>query len=117
MPQPARSRLTKEEIEQIAHDEAVGRAPTQRHSEIEANDRKQYQAALRENGPYLTLGMQMAMTIGLGAAVGWWIDRSNDTSIWLGLGAGAGAVLGMTYFILVVVRMEGRRKQSEKRSS
>ena len=69
-------------------------------------DRQEYQKALRENAPYLTLGMQLAMTIALGAGIGWWVDSKNGTSLWLGLGAGIGAFFGMTYFILVVIRNE-----------
>lgn len=107
-------RLSPKEIEQIAHDAAVGRTSPNTISDAEANDRIQYQAALRENGPYLTLGMQMAMTTALGAGIGWWIDTKTGGSLWLGLGAGAGAVLGMTYFILVVIRMESARKDRER---
>lgn len=108
---PKPPRLTPQEIEQIAQDQSVGRTTSQRRSEAEEHDREEYHAALRENGPYLTLGMQMAMTIALGAGIGWWIDKQNGTSLWLGLCAGIGAVLGMTYFILVVIRMEGKRKR------
>lgn len=109
-------RLSPKEIDQIAHDEAVGRRVPRSTSDAEAYDREQFQAAMRENGPYLTLGMQMAMTIALGAAIGWWIDTKTGGSLWLGLGAGIGAVLGMTYFILVVMRMERSTTKKQKRN-
>jgi F0F1-type ATP synthase assembly protein I len=65
---------------------------------------------MKENAPYLTLGMQMALTIALGAGIGWWVDKQSGNSMWLGIGAGIGAVLGMGYFILVVLRIDSKTK-------
>jgi F0F1-type ATP synthase assembly protein I len=98
--------LSKREIEQIARDEASGKPVRDRHTDISERAEEQYHEAIRENAPYLTLGMQMALTIALGAAIGWWIDSRTGSSLWLGLGAGIGAVLGMGYFILVVLKMD-----------
>ena len=110
--QPAR--LTSKQIEQIARDEASGKPVQSNLNDISERAEEQYREALRENAPYLTLGMQMAMTIALGAGIGWWIDRQTGTSLWLGVGAGIGAVLGMGYFILVVLRMDKTTTQSSK---
>lgn len=110
-----RPRLTQEEIEQIARDESIGRAPRRSHGPSDDDARRQYQSALRENAPYLTLGMQMALTIALGAGIGWWVDQSTGSTLWLGLGAGIGAVAGMGYFILIVLRMEGSAKKKHRR--
>lgn len=65
-----------------------------------------YQAAMTESGPYLTLGIQLAVSIALFCGIGYWIDSANGTSPrWLGIFAGAGAVLSLTYFIMTVLRL------------
>ncbi len=113
MNEPDERRLTEEEIRRIARDRSLGRPSTSSSGPTEEEARRQYQTALRENAPYLTLGMQMALTIALGAGIGWWVDRSTGSSIWLGIGAGIGAVAGMGYFILIVLQMEGKAKRSK----
>ncbi|HYM20353.1 MAG TPA: AtpZ/AtpI family protein [Candidatus Kapabacteria bacterium] len=104
------SRLTPKQIQQIARDRAVGKTSHTRAEEMSDQAEEEYRNALRENAPYLTLGMQMAATIALGAGVGWWIDQSSGSSIWLGICSGIGAVLGMGYFILIVLKMDRKSK-------
>jgi hypothetical protein len=74
-------------------------------------DSTEYRKAMQENAPYLTLGIQMALTIAAFAGLGWWLDKQNGTSFWIGICSGFGAVAGLGYFLLVVMRME---KNNEK---
>ena len=76
------------------------------------NDAAEYQKAMQENAPYLTLGIQMALTIVAFAGLGWWLDKQNGTSFWIGICSGFGAVAGLGYFLLVVLRME-KNKESK----
>jgi len=48
--------------------------------------------AVRKVGPYLNLGVGLAVTVGLGVFAGWWLDRKLRTSPWLLL---AGILLGI----------------------
>ena len=71
-----------------------------------SHDDEQYQEAMKESGPYLTLGIQMAMSIAAFAGIGYWIDSVNKTSpLWLGILAATGAVLSLTFFIVTVLRL------------
>jgi len=58
----------------------------------EPADRSSFAEAMRKVAPYLNLGWNFAITVGVGVAVGWWLDRWLKTSPWLLLG---GIVLGM----------------------
>jgi hypothetical protein len=68
--------------------------------------------AMKEVGPYLTLGFQLAMFVAIGAGVGWYLDKGKDSSFWTGILAGAGAVAGLIYFLVAVTRLE---KESQKK--
>jgi F0F1-type ATP synthase assembly protein I len=81
-----------------------------------AEDSAEYQKAMQENGPYLTLGIQMALTIAAFAGLGWFLDRQNGTSFWIGICSGFGAVAGLGYFLLVVLRMENKKDQAKKKA-
>jgi len=76
------------------------------------DDAAEYQRVMQENAPYLTLGIQMALTIVAFAGLGWWLDKQNGTSFWIGICSGFGAVAGLGYFLLVVLRIE---KKNEKK--
>jgi F0F1-type ATP synthase assembly protein I len=67
---------------------------------------EEYQEAMKESGPYLTLGIQLAVSIAAFAGIGYWIDSANGTSPkWLGIFSGAGAVVSLFYFIFTVLRL------------
>lgn len=68
--------------------------------------------AMKEVGPYLTLGFQLAMFVAIGAGIGWYIDKDSGSSFWTGILAGAGAVMGLVYFLVSVMRLE---KNSQKK--
>jgi F0F1-type ATP synthase assembly protein I len=78
-------------------------------TEKEADDKGQ---AMKEVGPYLTLGFQLAMFVAIGAGIGWYIDKDSGSSFWTGILAGAGAVAGLVYFLVSVMRLE---KKSQKK--
>lgn len=101
--------LSKEEIERIAHQEASA-SIFGANTAKDDRDEKDYREAMQQNAPYLTLGIQMAFTVALGAGIGWWLTDRTGNSLWLGLCAGLGAVMGLGYFILVVLRMEKMKK-------
>ena len=74
---------------------------------------------MREASTYLSLGMQMALTMAFFVIVGYYLDRWLDTAPWLLL---AGAVLGMVSVFVHLFRLvadlnkksEARRKAREK---
>ena len=70
----------------------------------------EYRKAMQENAPYLTLGIQMALTIATFAGLGWWLDKDNGTSFWIGICSGFGAVAGLGYFLFVVLRIEKKNE-------
>ena len=76
------------------------------------DDGAEYRKAMQENAPYLTLGIQMALTIAAFSGLGWWLDKQYGTSFWIGICSGFGAVAGLGYFLLVVLRME-KKKESK----
>jgi F0F1-type ATP synthase assembly protein I len=55
------------------------------------------------NGPWaaLAVSMQLAASIGLGVAAGWWLDRHMDWAPW---GVIAGVILGTTVGIYLVIK-------------
>ena len=77
-------------------------------------DSAEYQKAMQENAPYLTLGIQMALTIVAFAGLGWWLDKENGTSFWIGIFSGFGAVAGLGYFLFVVLRLEKKKEEKKK---
>ena len=79
-------------------------------------DSEAYQKAMRESGPYLTLGIQMAVSIAAFTGIGYWIDSATGSNIWLGIMAGAGAVLSLVFFLVSVIKLSQRdeKKFSKK---
>ena len=97
----------KKEIQELAEREASH--PLIGNGRNPGND-DSYRKAMQENAPYLTLGIQMALTIGAFSALGWWLDKQNGTTAWIGICSGVGSVFGLGYFLLVVLRMEKKRE-------
>ena len=46
-------------------------------------DRNSFAEAMRRVAPLLNLGLTFAVTVGLGVAAGWWLDRWLRTGPWL----------------------------------
>ncbi len=102
---------SKEEIADYARRAASGSLNEPSHVEKD----EEYQKAMRESGPYMTLGIQMAMTIVFFTGIGYLLDRSFGTSpTWTAILAGSGAVFGLTYFLVTVLRLS---KKEETKSS
>ncbi|MBM2845364.1 MAG: hypothetical protein HW407_676 [Bacteroidetes bacterium] len=67
-----------------------------------------------EFGPFLTLGLQLALAVGAFAALGWWLDTKWGTTPWLLLtGVILGAVGGGISFIKAAMALG--KKQDSKR--
>ncbi|MFI5202216.1 MAG: AtpZ/AtpI family protein [Candidatus Kapaibacterium sp.] len=72
------------------------------------------QKALQETGPYLTLGIQLVLTILIFFGIGDWLDHHfHTTPLWIAIFTTFGAIAGLVYFILTVLQLQ---KNSEKRS-
>jgi hypothetical protein len=82
------------------------------HSSAETPEQRQQ--AMREVGPYITMGIQLAMFIGLGVLLGMYLDEEGS-SFWTGILAGAGAVMGLIYFLVSVTRLEKQREKQRKK--
>ena len=102
----------KREIEDYAR-EAASKPIFGSHSRKQEEDEAEYRQALKENGPYLTLGFQLAITIALGALIGWWIEGSDGNGMGVGIGAGIGSVLGLGYFLKTVLMLEKKNEQKQ----
>jgi hypothetical protein len=102
----------RREIEEYAR-KAASKPIFGSHSRKQDDDEAEYRKALRENAPYLTLGFQMAITIALGALIGWWIEGPDGTGLGIGLGAGIGSILGLGYFLKTVLMMEKKNARKE----
>ncbi|MCL2038852.1 MAG: AtpZ/AtpI family protein [Bacteroidetes bacterium] len=72
------------------------------------NERKQiYQSV----GPFLNLGLQMSITIGVFVLGGWWLDKQFDTSpIWTLILSGIGIFGAFYSFIRKVINLEKKKK-------
>jgi F0F1-type ATP synthase assembly protein I len=72
------------------------------------------QKALQETGPYMTLGIQLVLTILAFFGIGYWLDHHFKTgSLWTAIFAGFGAFSSLTYFVVTVMRLQ---KQDEVRT-
>ncbi|TVR30233.1 MAG: AtpZ/AtpI family protein [Balneolaceae bacterium] len=59
---------------------------------------------------YLTLGTEIAFTIGAPILIGFWIDSRYDTSPWFILG---GVLLAMTMLVVMLIRLNRKLNKSE----
>ena len=70
--------------------------------------------AMRDVGPYLTLGIQMAASILLFCGIGYWLDHTFHTSpLWTATLTIFGAISGLAYFLTTVIRLS--KKAETKR--
>jgi F0F1-type ATP synthase assembly protein I len=66
---------------------------------------------LRELSPYLNLGIQLVLTIGVCAVLGWWLDgKLSTTPVLLIIFTFLGAIAGMYTFIRTVLRSGKKQK-------
>ncbi len=71
-----------------------------------ARDAAEQQQVMQETGPYLTLGIQLALTILAFFGIGYWLDHTYQTgSLWTAIFTGFGACSSLAYFIIIVLRL------------
>lgn len=63
--------------------------------------------AFREAGPYLTLGLELGLTMIIWAVIGYALDRWLETTPWLTL---AGVLVGMMSLFIQLVRVARRSR-------
>jgi F0F1-type ATP synthase assembly protein I len=64
------------------------------------------QKAMREMGPYMTLGIQLVLTILVFFGIGYWLDgHFQSGSLWRTICTGFGAFASLVYFIVTVLRL------------
>jgi hypothetical protein len=64
------------------------------------------QKAMREMGPYMTLGIQLALTILAFFGIGYWLDNKfHSDNLWRVICTGFGAFASLVYFIVTVMRL------------
>ncbi len=92
---------------EYAH-QAATQSPFRTHT---AKETEAQQEILQETGPYLTLGIQLALSIALFAGAGYWIDHAFGTSpLWLAIFAVFGAISSLAYFIVTVLRLSKKEE-------
>jgi F0F1-type ATP synthase assembly protein I len=69
---------------------------------------------VRETAPFLTLGLQLAATVGAFGALGWYLDGLLVTTPWLLLtGVLFGAAGGMVKFFRSVLELDRQKEKEE----
>ncbi|HEX5316861.1 MAG TPA: AtpZ/AtpI family protein [Candidatus Kapabacteria bacterium] len=65
------------------------------------------QKAMQETGPYLTLGIQLVLTILIFFGIGDWLDHHfHTTPLWIAIFTTFGAIGSLTYFIVTVLNLQ-----------
>ncbi len=73
------------------------------------------QQVMRETGPYLTLGIQLVLTILVFFGAGYWLDHHFKTgSLWVAILTSLGAIASLVYFIVIAI---GVQKKEDARSA
>ena len=103
----------QERREQIS-DQARREAEQSPFKQRSKSDLAEQQEIMRETGPYMTLGIQLALSVALFFGVGWWLDKHfGTTPLWTAIFIGGGAVLSLIYFIVTVTKLS--QKSETKR--
>ena len=67
------------------------------------------QSAMQQAAPYLVLGVQLAGTVVVCGAVGWWIDSVMlSAPVGLLVGVVGGSIVGLVQFLRTVQRLSRR---------
>lgn len=73
-----------------------------------------YSKVLKDLGPYLTLGLQLAISVGVFVLLGWWLDAKFETAPrWIIICSIAGSVVGLYNFFKTIAVQEKKRKKEE----
>lgn len=75
------------------------------------NKKKSKPNIMQELAPYASLGLQLVLTIIIGAYIGWWLDGKYNTSPWFLITLTFfGAFAGMFSFIRTVTKRNKNKK-------
>ena len=70
---------------------------------------------IKELAPYMNLGVQIAVSVSLGALLGWWLDGKFDTEpIMILIFSFIGIIVGFYSFFKTVFDLEKKRKKNIK---
>lgn len=73
------------------------------------------QKVLRETGPYMTLGIQLALSLAAFFGIGYWLDHTYHTgSLWTAIFSAFGAVSSLAYFIVTVIQLSKKEEANKK---
>ena len=73
------------------------------------------QKAMREMGPYMTLGIQLVITILAFFGLGFWLDGKYGTgNLWRVICTGFGAFSSLVYFIVTVLRLSKMEEKNQE---
>ncbi len=76
------------------------------------------QKALQETGPYLTLGIQLVLTILAFFGIGYWLDHHFlTTPLWTAIFTSFGAIGSLAYFIITVLHLQKTSDTKAKRET
>lgn len=85
-------------------------------SDSKKNNEKKSKNIINELGPYLSLGLEMAATVGVMALFGWWLDGKFETEPYLILTFSLlGIVVAFYNFFRTISRLEKKNKSGKKK--
>ena len=67
-------------------------------------------SAYRKAGPYIDASWQLAGAVGLGTALGWWLDKKLHTGPWLLVG-GALFGVGVGFYLFFRILMDLNKRK------
>ncbi|GIV53958.1 MAG: hypothetical protein KatS3mg039_0476 [Candidatus Kapaibacterium sp.] len=69
---------------------------------------------LRQLAPFATLGVELAVTVLAGGAIGWFLDNASDTKpLWTVVGFIVGVVAAIVQFTRTVQRLTRERRTTQ----
>lgn len=69
---------------------------------------------LKELAPYLNLGIQLTITVCLGALFGWWLDsKFNAKPLFLIIFSFLGVIIGFYNFFKTISQLEKKKKEKK----
>lgn len=80
--------------------------------------KKKQKSVYKELAPYLGLGTQLALTVGLFALLGSWLDKEYDTKPTLLLISSVmGIVIGFYHFFKTISQLSKKEEEKKKKMS
>ena len=75
------------------------------------------QKALQETGPYMTLGIQLVVTVLVFFGAGYWLDHHFHTgSLWMVMLTSFGSVASIVYFVVTVLALQKKQDAKDRRN-